>query len=468
MADQIMIGFRGEGSGSAPTTWGQREIWTVFAREGRSVNLTGRMPLGPGARVRDAAQILGYLMSRHPCLRTKFRFDDQGTPVEQVLEDSGEAALEIVDIDEEDPAERLEEHFALNDLTDFDSAADWPIRMTLLRHRGTLVYALAAYSHLAMDLHGLDVLLADLAARDPGAPPTAPPNSMTLNSMTPFEIAHWQQGPAARRQTRAGLRHWERLLRAVEPQRLPYRPDVPEPRYRKIIYTSPAAYRALWSVAGRLGTQTGPILLAAWACVLDRMTGAAPVVLQLVVNNRFRRALADSVSPVSQHGLCAIDAAGRPFGQVVAEAWRAQVQAGMNGYYDPAALTALVGDVERDRDAVLDIACYFNDRRRGSRLRSGPPPTADSSLRAALEHTSVVWETLNRPDDRLAIHIDDAPDTLRFLICADTHYLPADRMQACAQALEELLIEQALDPELRAVSPAPLASGVDELDHSSL
>lgn len=450
MASLFTIAFEGEGRAVAPVTWGQREIWKVFEREGRSINLTGRVALPPGITVERMAGDLRHVMSRHQALRTRFRFGDDGAPAEQVLADRGEAALAIVDIDDEDPASAVETQFALNDLTDFDSAADWPVRMTVLRRRGELTHFLVAYNHLALDLFGLDIVLADLAERGPA---TGRPAGAPADSLQPAELAHWQSTAAARRQTAASMRHWERLLRAVPPQRLPHRPDVPEPRYRKIIYDSPAAGQALWTLAERLRAESGAVLLAAWALALAEVAGTDPIVLQLVVNNRFRRGMQEIVSPISQHGLCAIDTDGRAFEDVVAAAWRSQIQACMYAYYDPRALNELTGTVDAERGAHVDTACYFNDRRRASRLQPPPAlagrdgqldPDERAELERALERTAVVWEALSRPDDRLAIHIDDAPDTLRFLICADTHYLSAPDMEACARALERILVGHAL------------------------
>ena len=450
MAIQFTIAFEGDGHAVAPATWGQREIWKVFEREGRSINLCGRMPLPPGVTVQQIADALRHVMSRHQALRTRFRFGDDGAPAEQVLEERGEAALEIIDIEDEDPAAAVETQFALNDLTNFDSAADWPVRMTVLRRRGELTHFLVAYNHMALDLYGLDVVLADLADRDPATGRSR----MPLTSMQPVEIAHWQSTAAARRQTGASMRHWERLLRSIPPDRLPYRPNVPEPRYRKIIYDSPAAGRALWSVAEQSRAESGTVLLAAWALALATVTGMDPIVLQLVVNNRFRRGMQESVSPISQHGLCAINTAGRSFDDIIADAWRSQIQACMYAYYDPRALRELTSTVNLERGVQVDTACYFNDRRRASRLQPPAALTGHAALldptnraeleQAALEQTTVVWESLSRPDDRLAIHIDDAPDTLRFLICADTHYLSAPAMEACAHALEGILIDRAL------------------------
>jgi hypothetical protein len=197
---------------------------------------------------------------------------------------------------------------------------------------------------------------------------------------------------------------------------------------------------ALWSVAKRLNVESGTVLLAAWALALAEVTGMDPIVLQLVVNNRFRQGMRDIVSPISQHGLCAIKTAGRSFEDVVTGAWRAQIQACMYAYYDPRVLSEITNTVEEARGVKVDTACFFNDRRRASRLN---PPSMP-----ARRDTTVVWETLSRPDDRLAIHIDDASDTLRFLICADTHYLSAPDMEMCARTLEGILVSRAVRPDL--------------------
>jgi hypothetical protein len=50
------------------------------------------------------------------------------------------------------------------------------------------------------------------------------------------------------------------------------------------------------------------------------------------------------------------------------------------------------------------------------------------------------------------VHINDVPDTLDYLICADTHRLSPAAIEALAGEIESVLVRAALDPTARATS----------------
>ena len=50
------------------------------------------------------------------------------------------------------------------------------------------------------------------------------------------------------------------------------------------------------------------------------------------------------------------------------------------------------------------------------------------------------------PFERLFLHIDEISDYLVLTLCADTHYVSPQDMQACLSGMEALTIEAALDP----------------------
>src|SRR5215472_7464121 len=103
MAEWVVVPFEGEGAGVAELSWGQREIWSVMRSVGRSLYLGGARPLPAGRTADDVAGDLRFIMTRHQSLRTRLRFMADGTP-RQVVADSGEVPLEIVDAGDENPA----------------------------------------------------------------------------------------------------------------------------------------------------------------------------------------------------------------------------------------------------------------------------------------------------------------------------------------------------------------------------
>ncbi|HEX9336515.1 MAG TPA: hypothetical protein VF892_11545, partial [Pseudonocardiaceae bacterium] len=117
------------------------------------------------------------------------------------------------------------------------------------------------------------------------------------------------------------------------------------------------------------------VLLAAFAVTLAARTRCHPVVVQMLVSNRFRPGFADTVSPIAQPGLCVLDIAGIPFDAAIDRARRASLVASKHAYYDPDQRDRLIASAERDRGTDIDLSCFFNHR---TRLAAEPPAIADA------------------------------------------------------------------------------------------
>ncbi len=426
MAAQVLVPFHGEGAGEDELSWGQREMWNAMCRQRSSLAVGGVQRLPAGTTVELVAANLGYVMGRHQSLRTRLRFDGDAEP-RQVVSASGVVALEVVEAAREDPAEvaaRLDDHYHY---TLFDYAGEWPVRMAVVLAGGVPSHVVVRYCHIATDSEGVTAMLADLAARPDGPVP----------GREPLEQASWQRTPAGQRQSQASLRHWESVLRTVSPRRFGDSPDPRVPRHWELDYRSPAAYRAAGVVADRVGTDTSPVLLAAFAVALARLTAINPVVTQVIVGNRFRPGLAHPVSTVNHPGLCVIDVGSgtdAPFDEVVTRAWRSTIGAYKHAYYDPRQRDALVARIGRERGVELDLSCYFNDRRTAAgpaRAAAGVAP-APSELRWAPPG--------DIPIERLFLHVNDVPDTVDLTVVADTHYVSPGQMEQLARTMEHVLV----------------------------
>ena len=330
---QILIPFEGEGSGVGELSWGQQEIWLAIQHQRSSLGIGGAFPLPQGrATVDDVAADLRFVMARHQSLRTRLRFGADGRP-RQVLAESGEVPLEVIDAGDADPADVADEVYLRYHEQLFDYVREWPIRWAVILKRGTATHLVSEICHLAADGLGALAMVADLARRDPvtglaGGPVTA---------LTPLEQARRQAAPAGQRQSDAALRYWERLLRTIPARRFADSADKRQPRYWQAYYDSPATDLAVRAIAARVRADSPTILLAAFAVALCRVTGNNPVVAQLVVSNRFRPGLAETVSPVNQTGLCVLDVGGVTFDAVVARAWRSAMGAYKHALLRPAA-----------------------------------------------------------------------------------------------------------------------------------
>jgi hypothetical protein len=205
-----------------------------------------------------------------------------------------------------------------------------------------------------------------------------------------------------------------------------------------------AALHAARLLAARAGVVTGPVLLAACACALARVTGVHPSVLQLLVNNRFRPGFARAVTPLSQSALALVETGGG-FADVVESARRAVVQSAKNAYYDPYALDEVYAHADLDRGEEVDVDVFFNDRRRqAGHDDPGPLPTP-ADVRAAVPLSRPVGERgLELFDHRLFVHVDDVRDTVQWTVCGDSHHLAPADLASLPVRMEEALVAAAL------------------------
>jgi hypothetical protein len=439
-ASRILLPFRGEGSGTGEMTWGQREIWLTMGRTGHTMNIGGTMALPAGTPVDEMATILRYIVGRHQALRTRWESVADGLP-RQVVSESGEIPLEIVDLEADDDADEVAEELRSRyEFTPFDYPNEWPVRMGVVRRGEALTHLVVQYCHLAVDGLGIDAVVRDLANLDRETGQATAP----VVGLTPLELAAKQASPAGRRQSERSLRYWEGLLREIPARRLGESADPREPRFWELVFRSRAMHLAMRRIAERTRADTSHVLLAAYAVALARVTGRSPSVTEVVVSNRFRPRCADSVSHLSQPGLCVIDVAETTFDEVVARAWKAATNAYVHGYFDPLAFWAMVERVRAERGEEIEFNCFVNDRR--SPQPPSPAPSEDE-VRAALPETVIRWDRQWESfSGVLFIQVDTEPAVTQLSIWADTHRLSPTDIERFARELEAVTVEAALDP----------------------
>ncbi|MGI5241038.1 condensation domain-containing protein [Dactylosporangium sp. CA-139066] len=437
----IIVTFRGEGSGVEALTWGQRDVWDLMRRTGRTMNIGGTVRAAGGETVERTAALLRFIMERHQALRTRLRAVEGGPPL-QVVHAHGETRLEVVDVPPgADPDAVAEEVRVRYQTTFFDPFGEWPVRMAAVRAGGVMTHAVVMYYHVVVDGFGIDAVVRDLVHMGRPAHP--------VEGVQPLELARQQREPAAVRQSEKSLRYWERQLR-----RLPERPAAPrpapadpaQPRFWEVVCVSPAMALAVRAIAARTGVASGPILLAAYAVALARLTDADAAAVQVVVSNRFRPGFAEAVGSLRQFGFCVIDVTDGTFDEVVARAWSAAIGAYKHGYYDTAAHQELVARVGRDLADDVDLSCYLNDRRRDTRDESAGPAPSPAEIVAARPRSTVRWGVKEPTyDGTFYVHIEDVPDAVGYALWGDTHRYPPAAIERCARDMETIVVEAALD-----------------------
>ncbi|HEX3650641.1 MAG TPA: condensation domain-containing protein [Pseudonocardiaceae bacterium] len=444
MTAQILVPFAGEGAGVEDLTWGQIGFWQGIAEAGRSLVMGGVTTLPPGLTIEDMAEGLRFAVSRHQSLRTRLRLDPAGGLPRQACSSSGEVPMEVVDVDAAgDPAAVADEVLMRYEERHFDYEHEWPVRMAVIRHDGRITHGVVIYLHTAIDAGGLDVLLADQAARDPRTGAAKGPVTATQ----PLAQARQQRTAAARRTCQSSLRHLEHVLRTISLNRFG------EPKYgdemaiRLIRYHSPATALASKLIAAREHANTSSALLACFAVGLARFTGNNPVMAMMLVSNRFRPGFAESVSPLVQVSPYLIDVADISLGEAVGRAKVSVLNTYKNAYYDPYQQDAVIDRVNVERGAEVDMSCFYNDRRRGERgPAAGPLPAADE-ITAALAGADYRWEhEADPPQRKLYFNVDDPPGAIDFAMSVDTRYFDDDDMIAVLRGIEAVAVQAALEP----------------------
>jgi hypothetical protein len=462
MTGQIRVPFSGERSGRHELSWGQRDSWRTMDRTGVSMCVGGVVELPPDTTVDSLVARMRFVLGRHEALRSRLRFEPDGRPYLELF-DAGEFVIELVDVGDDDPGPTVAAIHKRFNVEVFDYLDEWPVRMAIVASNGTPTHSITAYNHLASDGPGLWALIRDMRTNLPAGPdgPAPPPVTATQ----PMDQAARQRLPAAQRQTARALRFWERELRRIPARRLLGSTDPRTPRFWELGFTSRALYLATPAVAARLGTGTSPVLLAAMAVAFGRYTGDHPFGVQVMVNNRFRPGYAESVSPLTQSVLCAIDTADTTFDEVVRHADLVTKQAYLNGYYDPDQLDDVVTAVGRERGEDIDVSCFFNDRRFVTpRQPTRPTPLTEADLRASTADSFVSERykmdcVEGKHFDRFFLHVDDVPDVIRLFVLIDTWHIAPGDAETCLRSMEEVVVDAAFDAALptgvRADHPDP-------------
>jgi hypothetical protein len=439
MSEQVLVPFEGGNSGTADLTWGQWDILPKMRLHNFSFSISGYQSLPVGATVADVAADLSFLACRYAALRTRLAFTGDGVP-QQAAAAVGEMVMDVVDAGDTDPENIAADLYRRYDAYVFDEATEWPVRWGAVTSHGVATHMVWAISHLVADGPSMVMMLDDLAARDRATGAAAGP----VTSLQPIELASWQASPAGKRKSAAALRRWERLLREIPARRFSGS-EPQEPPYWELGYSSPASHLASLLLAARTGTSTTTVMLAGFAIALSRVTGISPAVVQVVMNNRFRRELAGTVSPLALPVPVVIDV-DADFDEVTRRAWRRAVGAYQLSYYDPRDRDELIARVSRERGEQVDIDCYVNDRRVLMGEPDGELPTA-GQVREALERSKLTWGwQKDVPGNRMFLHVMGVPDTADFSLSADTRYVSPADMEAFVRELEAVLTDAALKP----------------------
>jgi condensation domain-containing protein len=439
---RVPVEFEAPDSGVAELTWGQMEIWLAMTRQGW-LRLGGTKPLPPGTTVQEIADELHYLVTRYAPMRTLLRLDENGRPTQEVF-GSGQIDLEIYDADDGVDADAADEQAVDETVATVlehyqtkprDYEHEWPVRMGLVRRRGELTHMVVQICHLVTDGGGGQVMAREVPVRE-----TAP-----VEGVHHLELARWQNSEAGRRHHAMTARHWEKILRTLPPSAAPECADPREPRHWSGKLDSPALYLSVPVIAERTQVDSSTVLMALYAIALGRVGVLSPAVIRPLVHNRFRPGLANLVCNIVQSGICVLDVADVTVDEAVRRARRGGLTAYKYAYFNAEEMAALFNQVAAEQGPHLGVTNFFNDRR--TVLKPAGAPVSERRLREAADAASFSWfEKKDNPHERLFLHVEDVPEGIRLQICADTHHVSPENMEAVAREMQAVAVEAALDP----------------------
>ncbi|MGW2858783.1 condensation domain-containing protein [Streptomyces sp. NPDC001205] len=340
---------------SGPLNWVQQWHWFERTIPGpRRVNptpLADHCHVPPPASVDDVLVALASLAARHEALRTTI---DPLRPLQYVHRaDWAPLPVDYADVTDVD-ADTLEAATAELATRPIDPERQPPWLARVLLKAGKPRAVLLAAHHTVIDGWGLAVLLGQLHdhLRGNEAPAEALMHPLDTVAAQPLGRAH------------AAEREWLARL-ASNPTGVldPFGgTDKGEGRHR-LQHRSVGAYDDLQRVARRYGASPEVVVLAALAHDVAARTGEHRFLASVVVSNRTRASLRNSIAVRALTVPVQIDLRpGAAFGEVVASVAAASAAAYRHGQYRPAELVAAQARMDRRRGVVsvptIEYNCY--------------------------------------------------------------------------------------------------------------
>ncbi len=135
-----------------------------------------------------------------------------------------------------------------------------------------------------------------------------------------------------------------------------------------------------------------------------------------------------------------------------------------NAYCDPQSVAELKNRIAEERGTVIETACFLNDRR-GAKQDARRDTTGIHTLRpvttAAPPGTFRWLRSQDSPAfEKLLLHVDDAPGTVRVTLTLDTAYVSLAEGEALVRAMEGIAVAEASAPAARGTDPFPTIVGM--------
>ncbi|GAA1300718.1 hypothetical protein Psi02_27600 [Planotetraspora silvatica] len=390
--------------------------------------------LPPDTTLRDVAEAVGLLVSRHESLRTTFEgveaaADGPAGAVQRVTAE-GELLIEVRRAPHQGAVDLAEQAAASLHARRFDLSAEPPLRVAVITEGDVPRQVVFVTTHSTADAVGLAVLLADWDSIIDGKPPEP------VTAPQPLDVAEAERSPASVRRAGAALRYWETQLRRIPRSTLTVTVDdsrtdwmLPRLRVRSI-----SAARALGLIGARTGVSRSAAVLAALGALAGLRNGQPACPIISISANRFRPELRDYVGPLAQDALIPIDLTEPSFDGVLLAARAASLAAYQNSRFDSASLVQIMEEVSRSRGVFFARDIVFNDMSVPGRPgRTGPDGTPPDIRSAWLPEATL--------PARVSLWVHRLEGEVDVTLWADPRCLPRADAQALGEGVMRLLIE---------------------------
>src|ERR1700677_586932 len=442
----VPVDFTGERAGEGPLTAGQLNhyAWVTGSPDDLYATLRVELPVPEVVMVGDVAEATGVLIARHESLRTSYV---PGEQPRQRVAGAGVQLLEVCSLGEGHwgPRDRPAVAEALVQwLRESPGPLRWPVRMAvaIAPEAGDRVIACAAaFSHLAVDQHSIEILKRDFAgllagpARRQGGRP----------GHQPLDQARLEATPAERRRAETALDHLREQLRRIP--RCLYALPGARPRGESLAgeLSWAAAAMAVRRVAARTRTSRSSVVLAAICAVVARRASYPELVLSLLSSNRFERHLVNYVGSLAQSTIATVAIGGRSFDELAGHTWTTVMEASRHARYDGTKQAAIDEMIEHERGLRLNWDPLFNSLvpESWSGLTAGvgfQPEEID----VALARTELRWHPMPFSGTPIRFTLNQIDGCLRLdMWSGDTGLVPRAELESVLLAVEALLVAAA-------------------------
>jgi amino acid adenylation domain-containing protein len=279
-----------------PTSFGQRRMWLLAEMDPGepTYNITWALWLDGALDVRALQQAWDAALVRHEALRTTFR-NESGVPVQVIEDELATPPLLVTSVEQLAAGEREKAALALiGDLVGapFDLATGPLVRAAVVRLSQEAHVLAVVMHHIVADGWSFrilfDELSADYEAISRGGDPVGAEPPIQYADFAIWQLEHAEDGGYA-----PAERFWRAEL-AGAPSSLPLPADEPYPARQTFAAASidtaldARLADALRELAARHGTTLFAVLLAAYAAMLNRLTGSDDLLIAVPMAARTR------------------------------------------------------------------------------------------------------------------------------------------------------------------------------------